>query len=267
MRQRITIVMMGALVLLGGLLAGGASQAEAQVTIAGGQQIPGFPVGARSTVHPQWMFAIGNKIVMVNQAGEVWTHDIRGNRVLQALQSRGETIGVRGQRTRMVFPVGRNIIVITDGGSVYQQRFGEQIGPAQPIGEIPRIVDAAYLFPVGGNHIVNITRNGEIWVYTVGPNRVAQGRLLNRIATGGSPRHVFSFGNVIFTTWPNGTITAHMLTRAGTGPTRTVNHAGFLNNPWRFVFQMGRTLIGVTEDGRVFRHAINVPGEGPQPEQ
>ena len=85
-------------------------------TVRPGRLIQGHPVAATGTVPVRWVFPMGNKIVVVNTAGEIFTHEV-GRLVGPAIRSNGATFRFRAEHeARFVFPMGNRIVMVTNNG-------------------------------------------------------------------------------------------------------------------------------------------------------
>lgn len=246
--------------------------AEAQVGPA--VRVIGAPVAAEA-VRARFVFGMsGNRIVFVNQADEVYYHRVRGNRVDMHIRMNGHTVGVRGNPTEYVIPESNNrILVVTERGDLFRHEIrAESVGPAAQIPGAPvgtQGQDPVFMFMIG-NQLVNVTRQGEIWVHQI-TNVVMPPRRIGRYALAAPRvvRHVFNSGRRVFVISDQGEVYSHDI-HPELGQGRLLNSRTLeLGQPGtRFVFPMGNRLYAVNERGEVWAHDITrlvTPARGAAP--
>jgi len=225
-------------------------------------RVNGAPVAAEA-VQARFVFGMGgNRIVFVNQADEVYYHRVRGNHVDMHIRMNGNTVGVRGNPTEYVIPESNNrILVVTQRGDLFRHEIrAESIGPAAQIPGAPvgtQGQDPVFMFMIG-NQLVNVTRQGEIWVHQI-TNVVMPPRRIGRYALAAPRvvRHVFNTGRRVYVISDQGEVYSHDI-HPELGQGRLLNSRTLeLGQPaTRFVFPMGNRLYAVNERGEVWAHDI-----------
>jgi len=235
------------------------STAEAQIGPA--RQIQGAPVAAEA-VHARFIWGgTGNRILWVNQADEVYFNRVNGNSVQMHIRLRGHTVGHAGDPTEYVIPWGTNrILVVTQRGNVYTHTIrGESIGPPEQISGAPvgtQGQDPIYMFRIRGR-LVNVTRQGEIWVHRVG-NTVSPPTRIGQVALSAprQVRHAFNIGPTVYVVFNDGGIVAHNI-HPNWGRARVIR-SGYsdLGRNTRFVFVMGNRLYATNQTGQLWASDI-----------
>jgi len=85
--------------------------------IGNAYNLPG-PAVATAGRPAKYVFPMGNKIVVVNDQGEVWAHDV-GSSVGNAYNLPGPAVATAGRPAKYVFPMGNKIVVVNDQGEVW----------------------------------------------------------------------------------------------------------------------------------------------------
>ena len=233
--------------------------AEAQQMIGAARAIPGSPVAANA-VHARFVWGgTGSRIIVVNQADEVFYHRVHNNRVDREIRMRGHTVGHRGDPTEYVVPWGdSSILVVTQSGLLYRHDIRrETIGPAAQIPGAPvgtQGQDPVFMFRVGPR-LINVTSQGEVWAHNV-TRTVSPPQRLGRvaIATPQQVRHVFNVGRTVYIISDQGQIYRHDVhPHFGRGTIVQSRYAAELGSPdSRFAFVMGNGLYIVNRQGTLW---------------
>lgn len=263
-----------AALLLAGATAFGATPAEAQ--IGPGRVLPGSPVGT-SSVRARFVFAMGNRIIVINEARELFYHELDGNRVGPATRMRGSTVGYGDEFPRYVIPRGRDIYVVSQRGELYRQQIRrESISAPQPIPGTPIGTggqEPLFMFFLG-NRLINVTRNGEIFAFpirtTVLPGQRIGTYQMRPGATTVTPRAAFPLaGRTIYIVFSNGEVVAHDI-NPNLGRARMIRSGAveFGRDDIRWIFPQprARRLFGIDAQGQVYVHDISrlIPRDAPQ---
>ena len=238
-----------------------AGAADAQVGPS--RRVQGAPVAAEA-VHARFVWgASGNRIMVVNQADEVYYHRLQGNRVMPHIRMRGHTIGVSGDATEYVVPWGANdILVVTQAGLLYKHHIrGESIGPAERIQGAPvgtQGQDPRYMFRIR-NRLINVTQQGEVWAHQIGNTVMPPVRLGSvAIATPTQVRHVWNIGRTVYIVSDQGQVYSHDIHPSFGRGRLVVSRQTLLGRPEiRFLFPLGNRLYAVQDQGALFTHDIS----------
>ena len=241
-----------------------APAAEAQNLIGPARRINGAPVASEAVRARFAWGASGGRIIVVNQADEVYYHRVHGNqRVDPHIRMRGHTVGVRGDATEYVVPWATNeILVVTQSGLLHRHQIrGESIGPPEQIPGAPvgtQGQDPEFMFRVA-NKLINVTQQGEVWAHTIGRTVSPPVRLGTvGIAAPVQVRFVFNIDRTVYIISDQGQVFAHDV-HPNFGRGRIV-HSGTseMGRPGvRFVFPMGNNLYVVAERGELYVHDIS----------
>lgn len=235
--------------------------AEAQ-RIGPGRQIVGVAVASGGAVPARHVFAFANKIYVINAAGEVWTHLVHDRRVDQAIQLRGNLVGITGQQVAHAFPMGNDLIIVSAAGEVYQQQIrGQLLQPAARMGgaTIQDIANIRLMFTVG-TRIFAVNSVGDIWGYDVRAGTVMPPRILGgqtTTPTGYAVRFVFPYMGLIFVISAGGDVWTFDPRYGARG--HGVRLAGFvleMAQDSRWVTQMGNQILVIDSRGQVFAHDL-----------
>lgn len=189
----------------------------AEAQIGPARRVQGAPV-ASEAVHARFVWgAGGNRIIFVNQADEVYYHRVRGNNVQRHIRMRGHTVGVRGDQTEYVVPWGNNELLVVT------QR----------------------------GHLYKHSLRGE----SIGPPEQIQGAPVG--TQGQDPVFMFQVGNRLINVTQQGEVWAHTVGRTVSPPTRLGRVAIAPNRQVRHVFNIGRSVYIISDQGQIYRHDVH----------
>ncbi|MBZ0121254.1 MAG: hypothetical protein K8H88_29935, partial [Sandaracinaceae bacterium] len=242
--------------------------------VGAGRRLQGHPV-ANAAIHARFVFAIGDKVIVINEAREVWYHHFmaRGNdraggaQIGPAIRMRGTTIGVANEGPRYALPWNRDIVILTPRGELYKHEVrGDNVMPPEAIPGAPVGTggqEPKFMFMMG-NQLVNVTINGEIWVHAI-TRTVAPGRRIGVYRTTGVPadvRHAFHVGRTVYLVGANnGGVIGYDMAGPALGNGRVVRAGtvdlGRADMRWIFPMETNRHLVAVNQAGEVWVHDIS----------
>jgi hypothetical protein len=242
-----------------------AAPAAAQIPV--GRAIPGNPIGT-SAIRARFVFAMGDRIIVINEARELYYHELAGNQVGPATRMRGSTVGYGDEVPRAVVPRGRSIYVVSQRGELYRQDLRRDTVsapvpiPGTPIGTGGQ--ESAFMFFIG-NRLVNATVNGEIFAYPIRRTVLPAQRIgtyrITGTGTSIQPRFAFPLGGrQIYIVFDNGQIVRHdinpNLGRAVPIATRS-QILGRQTCRWVFPNVRARRLYAVDDSGMLYVHDLS----------
>lgn len=189
----------------------------AEAQVGPAVRIQGAPVAAEA-VHARFVFGMsGNRIVFVNQADEVYYHRVRGNHVDMHIRMRGHTVGVRGNPTE-------------------------------------------YVIPERNDRILVVTQRGDLYRHeiraeSVGPPAQIPGAPVG--TQGQDPVFMFMIGNQLINVTRQGEIWSHQITNVVSPPRRIGRYALAAPRTVRHVFNTGRRVYLISDQGEVYAHDIH----------
>jgi hypothetical protein len=226
------------------------------------RRLIGAPVAAEA-VHARFVFGMsGNRIIVINQADEVYYHRVHGNRVDMHIRMQGQTVGHRGDPTVYVVPEDNDsILVLTRRGELFRHDIrAETVSPPMQIPGAPvgtQGQDPVFMFMMG-NNLINATRQGEIWAHTIGrtvmpPRRIGRYQLqAPRVV-----RHVVNIGRQVFVVVDDGVILQHDINpELGVGRAMRGQYVELAAANTRFAFLMGTRVYAVDVQGGVWYHDV-----------
>lgn len=195
----------------------GLMAASAEAQVGPARRVTGAPVAAEA-VRARFVWgASGNRIIFVNQADEVYYHRLQGNRVMPHIRMRGHTVGVRGDATEYVVPWGANQILV-----VTQQ-----------------------------GHLYRHSIRGE----SIGPPEQITGAPVG--TQGQDPRFMFRVNNRLINVTQQGEVWSHQIGRTVMPPVRLGRVAIATPTAVRHVWNIGRTVYVVSDQGQVYAHDVH----------
>lgn len=189
----------------------------AEAQIGPARQIQGSPV-ASEAVRARFVWGDGgNRIIFVNQADEVYYHRVHNNRVDRHIRMRGHTVGHSGDPTEYVIPWGRNEIMVVTQRGLL---YRHRIR-SESVGPAEQITGA----PVG--------------------------------TQGQDPIFMFRIRNRLLNVTRQGEVWAHVIGNTVQPPTRLGRIAIATPRAVRHVFNIGRTVYAISDQGEVYAHDVH----------
>lgn len=191
--------------------------APTQAQIGPARRITGAPV-ANEAVRARFAWGgTGNRIIWVNQADEVYYQRVHSNRVDRHIRMRGHTVGVRGDQTEYVIPWDNNAILV-------------------------------------------VTQRGSLYRHqirneSVGPPEQIQGAPVG--TQGQDPVFMFRVANRLINVTQQGEVWAHQVGNVVSPPQRLGRVAIASPRQVRHVFNVGRAVYIVSDQGEVYRHDVH----------
>ncbi len=189
----------------------------AEAQVGPARRMQGAPVAAEA-IHARFVFSMsGNRIVFVNQADEVYYHRVNGNHVDMHIRMRGHTVGHQGDPTEYVIPESNDRILVVT-----------QRG--------------------------NLFRH-EIRAESVGPPAQIPGAPVG--TAGQDPVFMFMIGNQLVNVTQQGEIWTHQVGSTVAPPRRIGRYALAAPRTVRHVFNLGRRVYIISDQGEVYQHDIH----------
>lgn len=190
---------------------------KAEAQIGPARQIQGPPVAAEA-VRARFVWgASGNRIIFVNQADEVYYHRLHGNTVQRHIRMRGHTVGHQGDPTE-------------------------------------------YVVPWGDNHILVVTQRGLLYRHQIRGESIGPPEQINGAPVGTQgqdPVFMFQVQNQLINVTRQGEVWAHQVGRLVSPPQRLGRVAIATPRTVRHVFNIGRTVYIISDQGEIYRHDVH----------
>ena len=176
----------------------------------------GHTVGVRGDTTEYVIPWGANRMLVVTQQGNLYSHTIRAESVGPPEQIPGAPVGTQGQDPVFMFKVQNRLINVTQQGEVWAHTVGRTVSPPVRLGRVaiaaPRQV--RHVFNLGRSVFI-ISDQGEIYRHDVHPNFGRGSIIRSSTLELGQPatRFVFPLGNGLYAVNEQGTMWRHDISR------------------------------------------------------
>jgi hypothetical protein len=226
---------------------------RAAVRVAGSRVCPGQEA-------PKAILPAGDRILVVNQRGEVWAHQME-DRLSRPVRVPGAKVCPGDEIPKAIFLLGKRIAVVNQTGEVWVHDLGDAVGDPKrlpgalvcPDGEVPKA-----MFPMGAS-IVVVSRVGEVWIHAVLDEVGRPFRLEGAKVCPGdeAAKAIFSMGDKIIVINRLGEVWAHPADERVGAPTRMDGAlvCGDREIPKAIMAGSGEIVV-VNRHGEVWSHRV-----------